>query len=67
MGNENLKDDVLLISVEEACKITKIGRNTMLRLVKTRGFPALWTKRKIWIDKRGLADWITKNYGELKL
>ena len=67
MGNEKLEDDVILISVSEACRITRIGRNTMLKLVKRKDFPVLKLKHKYLIDRMALPDWIRKNYGELKL
>lgn len=64
MENEKNDNDILLITVKEACRITNIGRNTMLKLVKLKGFPALIFKRKILIDKNELPNWIRKNYGK---
>lgn len=51
------------IKISEACKYTNIGRNTMLKLVKMKGFPALISSRKILIDKEQLPIWLSKNYG----
>ncbi len=62
MNNE----EVLLITVTEACKIMNLGRNTMLKLVKMKGFPALVFPHKILIDKLQLPTWISKNYGKYK-
>ena len=67
MNDKNEEVERILISVEEACKITGIGRNTMLKLVKTPGFPALLLSRKILIDKNGFLSWLVKNYGKWKL
>ena len=64
MENEKNDNDILLITVKEACRITNIGRNTMLKLAKLKGFPALIFKRKILIDKNELPNWIRKNYGK---
>ena len=59
-------EEVLLIKVEEACKIMNLGRNTMLKLVKTKVFPAIISSHKILIDKQELPNWISKNYGKFK-
>lgn len=59
-------DEPILIDVQEACKIMNLGRNTMLKLVKISGFPALRLPGKILIDKRELPDWIRKNYGQFE-
>ncbi len=60
-------DEPILISVSEACKYTNIGRNTMLKLVKMKGFPALIFAHKILIDKNQLPIWFSKNYGKYKI
>ena len=59
-------NEPLLISVKEACELTHIGRNTMLKLAKMKGFPALILPHKILIDKLGLPTWLRKNYGKYK-
>lgn len=56
--------DPLLITIEEARKCLNLGRNTMLKLAKVKGFPALYFKRKILIDKNELPNWFRKNYGQ---
>ena len=61
--NEN---EPLLITVSEACSFLHIGRNTILDLVKLRGFPALVFPKKILIDRNQLPTWISKNYGKFK-
>lgn len=61
------KNEPLLITVEEACKLTNIGRNTMLKFVKMKGFPAIILPHKILIDKSMLPVWISKNYGYYKI
>ena len=61
---ENDGVDTLLISVKEACKIIGIGRNSLLKMVRLRGFPAIILPGKILIDKSELANWIRKNYGK---
>ncbi len=50
----NSEEETCYIKISEACKYTKIGRNTMLKLVKMKGFPALISPRKILIDKEQL-------------
>lgn len=52
------------ISIDEARQILGIGRNLMLELVKTEGFPCVKFKRKIIIDKNNLQKWISNNYGK---
>lgn len=64
--NYTFEEGPILIGVEEACKYTNIGRNTMLKLVKTKGFPALIFPRKILIDKKMLPIWLQQNYGKFK-
>jgi excisionase family DNA binding protein len=59
-------DEPLLVSVAEAAKIMGVGRNTMLRFAKIKGFPALVLPHKILIDKSQLQNWISKNYGIYK-
>lgn len=56
----------VLISVEQACKIVGIGRNTMLKLAKIKGFPALILPGKILIDKDEIHNWVKLNYGYFK-
>lgn len=56
----------LLISVKEACKLMNIGKNTMLKFVKMKGFPAIILPHKILIDKNELPVWIRENYGRYK-
>ena len=63
MDGKELEDDVILITIKEACRITNIGRNTMLKLSKTKGFPAFRFKRKKFIDRGELPNWIGRNYG----
>lgn len=61
---ENGSGDSLLISVKEACRIVGIGRNSLLKMVRLRGFPAIIMPGKILIDKNELPNWIRKNYGK---
>ena len=52
-----MNDEPLLIKVNEACKLMNIGRNTMYKLVRVKGFPAIIflsknkKKPQILIDK----------------
>lgn len=62
----NDKQEPILIGIKEAVKYTGIGRNTLLKLVKIKGFPALIFPHKILIDKNQLSTWISKNYGTFK-
>lgn len=59
-----MNEDKLCISIEEARQMLGIGRNLMLELIKTDGFPCIRFKRKIIIDKQKLKYWITENYGK---
>ena len=59
-----MNEDRLCISIEEARQMLGIGRNLMLELIKTDGFPCIRFKRKIIIDKQKLKDWITESYGK---
>lgn len=62
---DNNKEPVL-INVQNACQLTHIGRNTMLKLVRIKGFPAIIFPHKILIDKNRIQDWLSKNYGRYK-
>ena len=64
MEEENVEP--ILIGVKEACKLMGVGRNTMLKFVKMKGFPALILSHKILIDKNSLPMWVAKNYGRFK-
>lgn len=59
-----MNEDKLCISIEEARQMLGIGRNLMLELIKTDGFPCIRFKRKIIIDKQKLKEWIKENYGK---
>ena len=67
-NNSLIKNDEvkMFISIKEAVKVTGIGRNTMLKLAKMRGFPAIITPHKICIDRKELPIWLRKNYGRYK-
>ena len=59
-----MKEEKICISIEEAREMLGIGRNLMLELIKTDGFPCIRFKRKIIIDKKKFIDWISDNYGK---
>lgn len=63
---EKNDNEPILISVEEAMKLTGIGRNRLLKFTKQKGFPALIFPHKIRIDKKQLSIWLQKNYGIYK-
>lgn len=63
---EKNNNEPILINVEEAMKLTGIGRNRLLKFTKQRGFPALIFPHKILIDKKQLSIWLQKNYGIYK-
>lgn len=50
----------LTISVDEAARISGIGRDRLYRLVKTSGFPAIQLGRSIRIYRKGLELWIER-------
>ena len=64
--DNNINNTPLLIGIKEACKFVGIGRNTLLKLSKQKGFPALIFPHKILIDKKQLPIWLSKNYGRDK-
>ena len=53
----NTLDDKLTITVDEAAEMIGVGKNIMLNLVKTDGFPAVKFSRKIVINKRQFIQW----------
>ena len=61
MKQENIQidtsEDKLTITVDEAAEMIGIGKNIMLDLVKTDGFPAVKFSRKIIINKRQFIQW----------
>ena len=61
-----IKTDIekLGISVDEARKISGIGKNLMLELVKLEGFSAVRFKRKIIINKELMIKWFDENFGK---
>lgn len=63
---EKNNNEPILINVEEAMKLTGIGRNRLLKFTKQRGFPALIFPHKILIDRNQLPIWLQKNYGIYK-
>ncbi len=51
--------ETIFIGIEEACKLTGIGRNTMLDLVKMDGCPAIkFKKRKISLNRQQFIEWV---------
>ena len=64
--NNNITEEPILITIQQACEYTNIGRNTMLKFAKMKGFPALIFPRKILIDKSMLPIWLRQNYGKYK-
>lgn len=64
--NTNIKDEPILIGVEECSKLMNMGEKTVRKLAKMKGFPALIFPHKILIDKNQLLLWISRNYGTYK-
>ena len=60
-------NDVVYLTVEQACKVMNLGRNTILKLVKEKDFPARHYGKKILIDKSALPIWVSKHYGNYKI
>ena len=56
--NNDIKEEKLTITVEEASKRLGIGKNIMLDLVKKEGFPSIQFKRKILIHKALFDKWV---------
>lgn len=62
------EDEILYYTLAEACEVMKICRNTMLRLVNEKGFPAIrFNNGPYLIDKAALPIWVSKHYGNYKL
>ena len=59
--------DMIFITLKEACELTGIGRNTMLKLTKLEGFPAIRFSRKTLIYKDDFFNWIKRNYGKISV
>lgn len=59
--------DMVFITLKEACELTGIGRNTMLKLTKLEGFPAIRFSRKTLIYKEDFCNWIKCNYGKINV
>ena len=54
-------NEVLLISVDDACKILNMSENTLKKLMKaSRNFPALITPRKD-LDRQGSSTKLDQN------
>lgn len=60
--DDDNNQDVVFIKLKQACKMTNIGRNTMLGLSKMKGFPGLVSQNKILVDKNEIHNWLKKNY-----
>lgn len=57
--NSEINNNPILIGVEDACRLTGIGRNTMLDIVKMEGCPSIkFGKKKIYINKKQFIEWI---------
>lgn len=54
-ADENVK---LTITIDEAVKISGIGKNHMLELAKLESFPAIKFKRKIYINRKQFEKWL---------
>lgn len=49
-----------IYTLKEAMEILRVGRNAILNLVKTKGFPAFKIGGKWFISVEGLSNWIEK-------
>lgn len=60
MNNDiKIEEEHILIGIEDACRLTGIGRNTMLDIVKMEGCPSIkFGKKKIYINKKQFIEWI---------
>ena len=57
----------ILITVDEACQLTSLGRRRMLEFTKLKGFPAIIMPGKILIHRSKLDKWLEKNYGRFNV
>lgn len=55
-------NEVLLVSIEEACEMTGVDGKTMLRLIETERFSTLLCNKKIFIGKGELELWLRRRY-----
>lgn len=51
-------DEVFTMTITEYSKRTRIGINTVRRLVKAKGFPAIRIGRKMLIPVKAADEWI---------
>lgn len=57
----------ILITVDEACQLTSLGRRRMIEFTKLKGFPAIIMPGKILIHRSRLDKWLEKNYGRFNV
>ena len=51
------------ISVKEMAALLHIGKNKAYKLVNIKGFPVIKIGGTHCVSKKGLEEWIEKNYG----
>lgn len=52
--------DKKIYTLKEAMEVLRVGRNTILELVKTENFPAFKIGGKWFVSVDGLSNWIEK-------
>ncbi len=57
------KTEPILIGIKEAVEYTGIGRNTLLEMVKIKGFPCISTGGKYYLIRNELEQYFSKNRG----
>lgn len=57
------EEEPMLIGIKEATKILGIGRNTLLEMVKIKGFPCISTGGKYYLIRNELEEYFSKNRG----
>lgn len=57
----------MLMNINEATKVIGVGRNTLLKMVKAKGFPAFQEEEngKYWIIRDELEAFFSKNKGKI--
>ena len=58
-GNNN--KDIKVYTAKELQQILHISKNTMYKLIKTKGFPIMYIGNKILIPHNQLQQWIDDN------
>ena len=60
-----MRDEKLVITVQEAADMMGLGINKMYELVNTKGFPVVTVGRKKLIIRSKFEEWLENNIGQV--